>query len=197
MTLKKMGLRLQLGHWHEGDRRCPNPKTAPGNDFVILDDHGVHPVALDYCGCASSGTETVQLLRAGLYPATTTLPRTAATFNVMRTFHLLSFESKISAYEFYHSLARQTDNTGLEEVKVSWSSSCEHVLTNLQDRYHEFLRMTREWRHLQMLKRAGRGHDPGGVENTKEGECALLCPACPHPGKNLPANWADYPEEKQ
>ncbi|KAF7288145.1 hypothetical protein HMN09_01423700 [Mycena chlorophos] len=32
---------------------------------------------------------------------------------------------------------------------------------------------------------------------TRPGECALLCPACPHPGINLPENWADYPEEKQ
>lgn len=57
--------------------------------------------------------------------------------------------------------------------------------------------MTREWNHLQMLKRAGRGHDPGGIAATSPGECALLCPACPQPGKNLPPDWKDKPEEKQ
>ncbi|KAJ7858216.1 hypothetical protein B0H14DRAFT_3447339 [Mycena olivaceomarginata] len=57
--------------------------------------------------------------------------------------------------------------------------------------------MTRQWRNVQMLKRAGRGHDPTGVPGTKEGECALLCPACPQPGKNLPPNWKDMPEDKQ
>jgi hypothetical protein len=72
-----------------------------------------------------------------------------------------------------------------------------HRLTHTQDRYHKFLRMTRQWRNIQMLKRAGRGHDPTGVPGTKEGECALLCPACPQPGKNLPPNWKDMPEEKQ
>jgi len=46
-----------------------------------------------------------------------------------------------------------------------------------------------------MLKRAGRGHDPGGVMGTQEGECAVLCPACLHPGKNLPPGWRDAPEE--
>ncbi|KAJ7478021.1 hypothetical protein B0H11DRAFT_1726119 [Mycena galericulata] len=182
MTLKEVGLRIQLGHWHERDVRCLAPSRAAGDDFVVVDDHGIHEVGLDYCGCGSSGTETVQLLRAGLFPATTTHPRSAATFNVLRRFHLLSFESKCSAYEFYYSLARETDNTGMKYVK---------------DRYHEFLRMTREWRHLQMLKRSGRGHDPDGVENTKEGECALLCPACPQPGKNLPPDWKDYPKERQ
>ncbi|KAJ6547992.1 hypothetical protein DFH09DRAFT_926685 [Mycena vulgaris] len=181
-TLKELGLRIQLGHWHERHRSCPNPTPSAGGAFVIVNDVGVHEVALDYCGCATSGTQTVQLLRAGLYPATTTNPRSAATVNVLRRFHLLSFESKCSAYEFYYSLARETDNTGLVDLK---------------DHYHEFLRMTREWRHLQMLKRSARGHDPEGVANTQEGECALLCPACPQPGKNLPPDWKDYPEEKQ
>lgn len=53
-----------------------------------------------------------QLLRARLYPATISQPKTAATFDVLKTFQLLSFMSKVSAYEFYHSLARLTDNTG-------------------------------------------------------------------------------------
>ena len=42
-----------------------------------------------------------------------------------------------------------------------------------------------------MLKRAGRGHDPGGVDNTGMGELAVECPACPQPQRNLPNNWQD------
>lgn len=45
-----------------------------------------------------------------------------------------------------------------------------------------------------MLKRAGRGHDVSGAMGTQEGECAVLCPACPHDGKNLPPGWRDAPE---
>lgn len=45
-----------------------------------------------------------------------------------------------------------------------------------------------------MLKRAGRGHDPEGVDATQPGDCAVKCPACPHPGRNLPAGWEDAPE---
>jgi len=48
-----------------------------------------------------------------------------------------------------------------------------------------------------MLKRTGRGHDPGGVANTKEGECGLLCPACPQPGINLPEGWESAAPEKR
>lgn len=54
--------------------------------------------------------------------------------------------------------------------------------------------MFQQWRHLKQLKRSGRGHDATGVAGTKLGECALLCPACPHPDINLPANWMDEKE---
>jgi hypothetical protein len=47
-----------------------------------------------------------------------------------------------------------------------------------------------------MLKRAGRGHDPAGVNATQEGECTVLCPACPQPGKNLPEDWRQVPKSK-
>jgi hypothetical protein len=67
-----------------------------------------------------------------------------------------------------------------------------------QERYDEFLRMTRQWQHLMLLKRAGRGHDPceDRMNATKPGELALLCPACPQPGKNLPPNWQNVPFER-
>ncbi|KAJ7449011.1 hypothetical protein FB451DRAFT_1102933, partial [Mycena latifolia] len=202
-TLKDMGLRIQLGHWHSTDRRCPVPTPASGDDFVVVDSHGVHEVGLDYCGCGAGGLPTVQLLRAQLYPATTTNPKSAATFAVLRRFHLLSFESKCSVYEFYQSLARETDNMRYKEAKPKKGARPQEQETHkerkkkMRDRYDEFARMVREWRHIQMLKRAGCGHDPQGLGNIAPGACALLCPACPHPGKNIPPDFKDAPEEKQ
>ncbi|KAG5635184.1 hypothetical protein H0H81_012123 [Sphagnurus paluster] len=49
--------------------------------------------------------------------------------------------------------------------------------------------MVREYRHLKMLKRSGRGHDPAGVTSMQPGQCAVRCPACPQPGMNLPEGW--------
>ena len=45
-----------------------------------------------------------------------------------------------------------------------------------------------------LLKRSGRGHEPEGVEGTKPGQCAVECPVCPHPGKNVPLEWNKAPE---
>lgn len=46
-----------------------------------------------------------------------------------------------------------------------------------------------------MAKRAGRGHDPGGISTTPPGGLALLCPACPQPDINLPQGWEDASPE--
>jgi hypothetical protein len=59
------------------------------------------------------------------------------------------------------------------------------------------MRMVREWQHLKMLKRAGRAHFLSGVAGTKPGELALICPACPQPNINLPADWKDQPLDQQ
>ncbi|GBE84371.1 hypothetical protein SCP_0603500 [Sparassis crispa] len=59
------------------------------------------------------------------------------------------------------------------------------------------MRIMHMWWHLKMLKRAGRGHDPGGVRATTPGSCVVLCPACPHPGKNLRPDWEEAPENEK
>ncbi|KAJ7683938.1 hypothetical protein B0H14DRAFT_2422270, partial [Mycena olivaceomarginata] len=180
-TLKSLGVRIQLGHVL-GDP-CPNPAPASGDDFVIITSRTIDEVGLDYCDCSQATAKPIQLLRMRLYPATGTNPRSAATFAALRRFAHLTLESKCSVYEFYNSLAHETNNTGLDPP---------------QERYEEFLRMTRQWMHLVLVKRAGRGHDPceDRINATKAGECALLCPACPQPGKNLPPDWEKVPFHK-
>ena len=53
----------------------------------------------------------------------------------------------------------------------------------------------RRYRHLKLLKRAGRGQDTSGVDGTKKGSLALECPACPHPGRNMPSTFDEIPEK--
>ncbi|KAF8868419.1 hypothetical protein BD779DRAFT_1460905 [Infundibulicybe gibba] len=179
-TLKALGYRFQLGHAiGEG---CVAPRPAFSDSFVVIDTNGVHEVGLDFCDCESSELPYVQLLRFGWLPATVDNPKTAGTLRVLKYFQLLSFESKVSAYEFYKALARLSDNLGL---------------TRQKNRYRSFLLMIRIYRHLKMLKRAGKGHDPGGSASTQPGECAVLCPACPQANINLPPGWRDVDRDQR
>ncbi|RPD55780.1 hypothetical protein L227DRAFT_588422 [Lentinus tigrinus ALCF2SS1-6] len=160
VTLKALGHVVQLGH-SPGDN-CTNPRVPWGDDFVLLDVNGVHDLCVRFCGCERAIPHHLQLLRARWYPATSVSPKTAATFRVLETFHLLSVQSKLSAFEFYSMLSRRTDNTNVDTLK---------------DRYPSFLAMVREWRHLKMMKRAGRGNDPDGIAGTLPGACTVECPA--------------------
>lgn len=118
-SLKNIGLVIRLGH--RLGEHCINPKPSPGDGFVIIDTYGVHDVALAFCGCANAQSNTTQLLRAGLFPATTQHPETAATFNTLEYFHMLTFESKASAFEYFNTISRLTDNTGTVDVPVGHS----------------------------------------------------------------------------
>ncbi|KAK0490175.1 hypothetical protein EDD18DRAFT_1311108 [Armillaria luteobubalina] len=77
---------------------------------------------------------------------------------------------KISAYEYYHSLVRLTNNTGI---------------TAPSDNFDAFIRVVREWSFIRHLKRAGIGNDHGGWKATKPGSYAMECLACPRPGVNI------------
>ncbi|EAU89964.1 hypothetical protein CC1G_05880 [Coprinopsis cinerea okayama7 len=180
VTLKSLGLRVQLGH--PPGTTCPVPARAFNDDFVVVSSDGIHCIGLDFCGCLGAPSHFVQLLRARLFPATTIDPKTAATFDVLKTFQMLCFTSKISALEYYKALARRSDNTGTLKIP---------------DRYVPFLRMVHVWRHVRVLKRKGRGHDAGGSWGTAPAACAVLCPACPYPGINLPKGWERCRPEKR
>ncbi|KDQ59839.1 hypothetical protein JAAARDRAFT_56787 [Jaapia argillacea MUCL 33604] len=87
-------------------------------------------------------------------------------FHVNGLHHIsLTLQSKITAYDFYHTLLRLTNNSGGSDPVYCYS---------------DFLCIIRMWRH-----------NPQGPAGTKPGELVIQCPACPHPGCNLPEGWAD------
>ncbi|KIK55231.1 hypothetical protein GYMLUDRAFT_175889 [Collybiopsis luxurians FD-317 M1] len=93
----------------------------------------------------------------------------AVTFHVLQKFHLLSFMSKVLMDEFYHTLECLTDNTGTQVPLFC----C-----------------------IWMNKHFGFGHVLGGVEAATPGKLAVMCPACPCPGVNLPSGWESTPPKK-
>jgi hypothetical protein len=102
---------------------------------------------------------------------------------VLEKFHKDTVQAKTTMYDFYGILEKLTDNTGIKPP----------------DRYHEWIRMCRQFRHLLLLKHSTRtlAYSSSGVEGTKQGELAIECPACPRPGVNLPEGWEKTtPEER-
>ncbi|KAJ7106101.1 hypothetical protein C8R43DRAFT_1140582 [Mycena crocata] len=183
VPLSKLGLRVQLGHPpHEP---CPAPEPA-NSGFVTLHVNGIHEVSVDFCGCIhrlEAGDPDEQLLKAGWFPATLDRPQTCASLAVLERYHQDTLQSKVTMYDFYAVLEKLTDNTGIKPP----------------DRYHEWIRMCREFRHIILCKRGGRAiaYDPTGVEGTEEGELALRCPACPRPGVNLNEGWETATPEQR
>jgi hypothetical protein len=114
---KSLGINVYLGH-------CGHPCKTPGNiikDFIIVDINGIHTINVYFCGCYQSiggSHHRFQLLRSGLLPPTHVRPLCAFTFDILDSFHLLTLQGKTSAYDFYLSLARKSDNTGTLDLKV-------------------------------------------------------------------------------
>ncbi|KAJ7429163.1 hypothetical protein B0H11DRAFT_1702421 [Mycena galericulata] len=179
VSLAELGLRIQFGH--PPHKRCFNPAPAK-EGFVVLHTNGIHVVAVDFCGCEDahdSGGPDIQLLRRDWFPATDDRPHTCATFELLDFYMMQTLQAKTTMYDFYGALEKLTDNTGAKPP----------------NRYQAFTRMCREYRHLLLLKRRGRGHDPAGVMGTKAGQLAIECPACPRPGINLPEGWEEASDE--
>ncbi|KAJ7336156.1 hypothetical protein DFH08DRAFT_915978 [Mycena albidolilacea] len=180
-SLKALGLRVQFGH--APGEFCASPE--PGrSEFVVLHHNGIHDVAVDFCGCehrGQAGGMDTQLLRGGWYPASQDRPQTCMTLVALEQFHIVTCQAKTTMYDYYQTLVKLTSNDG----------------TKPPDRYQVFIRICREYRHLIMLKRGGRGHDAGGARATQSGELAVRCPACPRPGVNLPDGWENATKDQR
>ncbi|KAF8139538.1 hypothetical protein K438DRAFT_1995909 [Mycena galopus ATCC 62051] len=147
---------------------------------ILLHNNGIHMVDVDFCGCTGALSEAAQLLNVGWYLATHKEPSTAATLSLLHRFHKLNLQGRIPAYDFYNTLVLLMNGAGSRKVL---------------DRLQQFMNMVHEYRHLQMCKRAGWGHDPGGISATQPGELAIPCRACPQPDINLPKDWDKAPPE--
>ncbi|KAI6020717.1 hypothetical protein BKA83DRAFT_28289 [Pisolithus microcarpus] len=106
----------------------------------------------------------------------------SCTRRVLDHFLQLIWLSKVSAYEYYGTLEHLTDTTGINLPK-SW--------------YHAFLHMIHQFCHTKLFKRAGRASEQDGISTTKPGGLAMVCPACPQPGMNLPDDWKNTEPSKK
>ncbi|KAI6032725.1 hypothetical protein F5J12DRAFT_779172 [Pisolithus orientalis] len=127
-----------------------------------------------YCRCPGAEDSHIQLMWAGMFPATTKATRTAFTFQVLNDFVQDNVECGTSVMNFYSKLHHITSN------------AFPHLVP---DRYRELLRVARMWQLLKLLKWQG-SHT--SAEDASPGELVLFCPACPQPGINIPEDETDY-----
>ncbi|PPR01605.1 hypothetical protein CVT26_013324 [Gymnopilus dilepis] len=175
VSLKSIGLKVQLNHM---GLFCENPIPCH-KSMLVLHTNGIHEVAIQFCGCHRAIPQHLQLLRRRLYPSSQLNVKNCVTFELLRQLHHLALATKASTYDFYRSLEKSTTNLSVDAPK---------------SRYRALLRTVLQWRHLKLLKRAGRGNDPTGVAGTQNGELAIRCPSCPWPGVNLAEDWKNAPE---
>ncbi|KAJ7315513.1 hypothetical protein DFH08DRAFT_631262, partial [Mycena albidolilacea] len=94
VTLKSMGLRVQLGH--SSADRCAAP-IAGHKTFTVIHTNEIHDVAVNFCGCREEsfvGSCRQQLMRWSWYPATHKEPQTCSTLVCLEAFLMFHFKLK-------------------------------------------------------------------------------------------------------
>lgn len=112
-SLEELGLTVHLNH---PAKVCSSPRSS--QSLTVIDVNGIHQVNVSFCGCHLAVPDVEQLLRYGWYPGTTIAPQTAVTMSCLSFFHVLTLQSKVTAYDYYHTLSRTTDNAGIRKTKV-------------------------------------------------------------------------------
>ncbi|KAI9434614.1 hypothetical protein H4582DRAFT_1818472 [Lactarius indigo] len=212
VTLHSLGFVLCIGH---GGMPCPRtpegPSTNPdisdrlfdsldmsldSNDsdssrvrtadsgnplFTVVDRSGIFDMEVVFCICPGMDNIGEQLLQSGLFPSTFRQIETLFTFTVLEDFILDNLECKTTAQQYYSKLQSMTSKM---------------FPNNVQNRYKQLLRASRQWRDLKARMESGLGHQSEG-ESCPDGAMAIFCPACPQPGINLPKDWKTlYPPDQ-
>lgn len=86
--------------------------------IVVIDRSGVHEIGVKWCCCLQAPERDMQLMAAGLFPATFRNPKTAFTFRVLEEFHLDNLECKTTPSQFFSRLRRLTSNEFPSTVPV-------------------------------------------------------------------------------
>lgn len=186
--LRPEGYAIPFGH-----KGLPCPKYSPSCTdvlFHIVDTNGIHDTRVRFCECTLDKRST-QLLKAGFFPATLTQTRMAFSFNLLKWFHRLHLESKVSAFDFIGGLRRTTDNAFAHRVTVGTiHCHCQQILIKSKDPYQQFLLVMRIWRVITAERRLGHDH---GIDNVlrhrQSGNLIVHCPACPEPTFNTEPGW--------
>ncbi len=100
-------------------RSKPDKNDNDDNPIItIIDRSGVHEIGVRWCCCPDALERDMQLMTAGLFPATFRNPKTAFTFRVLEEFHLDNLECKTTPSQFISRLRRLTNDEFPNTVPV-------------------------------------------------------------------------------
>ncbi|KAF8810573.1 hypothetical protein BYT27DRAFT_7091579, partial [Phlegmacium glaucopus] len=147
--------------------------------FHIVDTNGIHQTKVRFCACEGLVDRPGQLMHAELFPATMKQPTTAFTFRLLRQFHLLHLEGKVSAYDFIGALRRLSDNAFPQRIP---------------DPSPQFRMVMCVWRFLTATKRQGQAHGiDDHISHRRKGNLIVHCPSCLEPHVNMEPGWERTP----
>jgi hypothetical protein len=118
--ISKIGYIITFGHDVHGNR-CPHSEAI---QFTIVTTNGVHETLVAFCACiGKTQSRFDHLLRARIFPATTSAPQIGFAFMLLKDFHLQTLTSKKSPYDYLFAIRQKTSNTFIEAVPVGRSKS--------------------------------------------------------------------------
>lgn len=115
VTLRELGQRLHLEH---NGQICPNAFDTGATVLTVGHTNAIHRVDVAYCRCEDTPPLFVQLLRHGLFPATSECPETAFTFEVLKHYIRCQLTAQISMNDYFRNLQDATDAIRPERVRV-------------------------------------------------------------------------------
>jgi hypothetical protein len=112
---EEAGTAIELGHLESGAPHCASNDRP--SSFTITHSNGIHSTRIRFCSC-SPEDKSIQLIKAGLFPATAEKPESAFTFAVLDEFQTHNLQSKVAAFDYILGLRRLTNNVATHRVPV-------------------------------------------------------------------------------
>jgi CxC2 like cysteine cluster associated with KDZ transposases len=101
----------------------PGQNDKDGNPIItIINRSGIHEIGGRWCCCPNALKHNMQLMAAGLFPATFRNPKTVFIFQVLEEFHLDNLECKTTPSQFISHLRRLTNDEFPNTVPVGQAS---------------------------------------------------------------------------
>jgi hypothetical protein len=110
---------FQLGFGSSKPRQSDKNR---GPVITVIDRSGVHKIGVRWCCCLNAPERDMQLMAAGLFPATFQNPKMAFTHRVLEEFHLDNLECKTTPSQFFSRLRRLTSDEFPNTVPVGHAS---------------------------------------------------------------------------